>query len=94
MKKDLKSKSQIDRLSGQIDTYKEGYSEGVIIVLIGNSDEYAETDLRQRLKKKLNEGLGIQMFRIKLINKSEYNLKRKKKQSNTFSGFGDLNLRF
>jgi hypothetical protein len=53
LKKDLNSKSQINRLQGQIDDYKEDYQEGVIVVLVGKVDKYVENDLRHKLTKKL-----------------------------------------
>ncbi len=73
LKKDLKSKSQINRLQGQIEDYEEDYKEGVIVVLVGKVDKYVETDLKQKMNKKMNKSLnfGIQQFRIKLINKSD-----------------------
>jgi len=73
LKKDLKSKSQINRLQGQIDDYEDDYQEGVIVVLVGNTNKYVENDLRNKLQKKLNKfgDLGLNQFRIKLINKSD-----------------------
>lgn len=73
LKKDLKSKSQINRLQGQVEDYEDDYKEGVIVVLVGKVDKYVESDLRHKLTKKLNKsaGFGLQQFKIKLINKSD-----------------------
>ncbi len=87
LKKDLKSKSQINRLQGQIDDYEEDYQEGIIVVLVGNTDKYVENNLRYKLTKKLNNSRGISLnqFRIKLINKTENNLSSPKpKPQNPF----------
>jgi len=78
LKKDLKSKSQINRLQGQIDDYEDDYKEGIIIVLVGNVNKYVENELRHKLQKKLNKSnvFGLQQFRIKLINKSDNNIRK------------------
>ncbi len=72
LKKNLRSKSQINRLQGQIDDYKEEYIEGVIVVLVGNIDSTIESELRYKLSKKINYGFYFNSapFRIKLINKT------------------------
>ncbi len=87
LKKDLKTKSQINRLQGQIDDYEEDYQEGVIVVLVGNTDQYIENDLRNKLQKKINKsgGLGLNQFRLKLINKSDNKIVSvKPKSQNSF----------
>lgn len=80
LKKDLKSKSQINRLQGQIEDYEEYYGEGVIVVLVGNVDKYVENDLRHKLKKKSDKSAVFELrkFRIKLINKSDSKIKKQK----------------
>lgn len=89
LKKDLKSKSQINRLQGQIDDYEEEYEEGVIVVLVGNVNKYVEEELRYRLQKKLDKSniFGLQQFRIKLINKSDNKIKESKQKSQNIFGF-------
>ncbi len=47
LKKDLKTKSQIDRLIGQVREHKRDYQE-VIIVLVGKTNKDALDQLRQR----------------------------------------------
>ncbi len=97
LKKDLKSKSQINRLQGQIEDYEDDYKEGVIVVLVGKMDKYVENDLKHKLIKKLNNsgGLGLQQFRIKLINKSDSKIESSsEKSSNPFGldlGIGNFN---
>lgn len=96
LKKDLKSKSQINRLQGQIEDYEDDYKEGVIVVLVGKVDKYVENDLRHKLIKKLNKSIsfGLQQFRIKLINKSDSKIQSSsQKFSNSFDfdlGIGNL----
>ncbi|NMB66707.1 hypothetical protein GYA25_01450 [Candidatus Woesearchaeota archaeon] len=86
LKKDLKSKTQINRLQGQIEDYEDDYSEGVIVVLVGNTDVYVENDLRHKLTKKLNKSgmMGLNQFRIKLINKCDNKISQKPKPQNPF----------
>lgn len=86
LKKDLKSKTQINRLQGQIEDYEDDYSEGVIVVLVGNTDVYVENDLRHKLTKKLDKYgiMGLNQFRIKLINKCDNLIKQKNSQQNPF----------
>lgn len=72
LKRNLKSKSQINRLQGQIEDYENDYKEGVIVVLVGKTGKYVVNNVRDKLQKKLDKsmGFGMQQFRIKLINKS------------------------
>jgi hypothetical protein len=97
LKKDLKTKSQINRLQGQIEDYEDDYNEGVIVVLVGKIDKFVENDLLHKLNKRLNNsmGFGVQQFRIKLVNKSTTkNKESPKRNNNPFGidlGFGGFN---
>jgi hypothetical protein len=97
LKKDLKTKSQINRLQGQIEDYEDDYEEGVIVVLVGKNNEQVENELLHKLNKRLNNsmGFGVQQFRIKLINKSTTkNKEAPKRNNNPFGidlGFGGFN---
>jgi len=73
-------------LQGQIDDYHNDYTEGVIVVLVGNMDKYIENILRARLQEKLDNwgGISLQPFRIKLINKTQSKLAERKKNQNLF----------
>ncbi|MFQ6020514.1 MAG: hypothetical protein ACE5J4_00635 [Candidatus Aenigmatarchaeota archaeon] len=88
LKKDLKSKSQINRLQGQIDDYEDDYEEGVIVVLVGNVNKYVENELKHKLQKKLDKspGFGLQQFRIKLINKSNNKIRKLRDKSQNIFG--------
>jgi len=70
LKKDLKSKSQMNRLQGQMDDYEDDYEEGVIVVLVGDVSKGVVSELRYKLQRKLDSGGMAEQFRIKLINKS------------------------
>jgi len=94
LKKDLKTKSQINRLQGQIEDYEDDYNEGVIVVLVGKIDKYVENDLLHKLNKRLNNSMNfrVQQFKIKLVNKStNKNKEAPKRNNNPFGidlGFG------
>lgn len=94
LKRELKSKSQMNRLQGQIDDYLDDYDEGVIIVLVGNVNKYVENELRHKLTKKWDKinNLGINQFRMKLINKSHTNenVSPKKQDSGFNLNTGDV----
>jgi len=86
LKRDLKSKSQIDRLMGQLERYEDEYTEGIIIVLVGDVDKYAENQLRHQIARKLNKErpLGFvfpQRPPIKVINRSNEKIQSEKIQS-------------
>lgn len=102
LKKDLKSKSQINRLQGQIDDYAEDYQEGVIVVLVGNTDEYIENELRYKLRKKLDTyrnpfdlglNLGANQFKIGLINKTKRKVPQKQNPNHNPRNPFDINIR-
>lgn len=51
LKLDLKTKSQADRLFGQVDGFLDDYVEGVIIVLCGKTDMQQVDYLKNKLSK-------------------------------------------
>ncbi len=67
-------KAEIDRLYGQIAGHKKEYSQGIILVLVGDVDDYSEAEIRDKLKE-LNSSfnvnsLGLNRFYLGLVNKS------------------------
>ena len=40
LKRNLKNKSEMNRLQGQVDDYEDEYEEGIIIVLVGEIDKF------------------------------------------------------
>lgn len=102
LKKDVKSKSQVDRLVGQIHGFKKDYHD-LIIVLVGKIDKEGLEDLKDRisdLTRNTSYGLN-QEPRIKIINKGsktndvakkDNNKKNKSSTSSEIRPFGiDLN---
>ncbi len=49
LKKDLKSKAQIDRLTGQIRRYMKDY-DVILVVLVGNTNSDAREDLEEAIQ--------------------------------------------
>lgn len=71
LKKDLNSKSQIDRLAGQVMDYKEDY-EDIIIVLVGDTNKDAYELLKDKIAQLSKSSGGIVLYqepKIKVINK-------------------------
>jgi hypothetical protein len=68
-------KAEIDRLYGQIAGHKKEYSQGIIIVLVGEVNDYSEAEIRDKLKELHNSfngnGLGLNQFDLGLVNKSD-----------------------
>ena len=98
LKKDLKVKSKIDRLMGQIDHYVKDYKEGVIVVLVGSTEKSIEIEVKTRLKEKL-EGInvGFSEFRYAVVTKRSRGgtTKRVRSKANKFnSPFSNMNFRF
>lgn len=86
LKKDLKSKSQIDRLMGQILEYKKDYRD-IIIVLVGNSKENSIEELKAKVSDLNRQNMGIMsQTMIKIINKGTGS-KMAKKTSSPFSNY-------
>ncbi|MEM4365068.1 MAG: hypothetical protein QXJ44_04065 [Candidatus Nitrosocaldus sp.] len=71
IKKDLKNKSQVDRLIGQIIGYKKEYQD-LIIVLVGNTNDDMVESLRNTIVDLYPNTLSINLRsqRVKIINKS------------------------
>lgn len=83
LKKDLKSKSQVDRLVGQIHGYKKDYQD-LIIVLVGKTNKEALEGLKDRisdLTRNTSSGF-IQESRIKIIDKGSQTKNTAKKEIN------------
>lgn len=89
-------KSEIDRLHGQVGGYRKEYSEGVIIVLVGDVDKFSEAEVRKKLEdihELINRAnFGLQQFRIKLINKSDNKVEKSGGRSHNPFGLDFDNL--
>jgi hypothetical protein len=73
LKKDLNKLAEVDRLDGQLGRYRGSYSEGIIVVLVGNTNKDTYEDLVNRVGKML-ESPGISFGlttepRIKIVDK-------------------------
>lgn len=79
LKKDLKSKSQIDRLVGQVNRYQKEYNS-VIIVLVGKTNPDSLDELKGQLK-----GIGSSLLPqpIKIIDKGNEKIKSNKKETHS-----------
>lgn len=80
LKRNLKTKSQIDRLFGQIDDYIKDYRD-VLVVLVGKTDPDALDQLRDKIRSIQPSGFGMQnQTSVKIIDKGnakkESNLRR------------------
>jgi hypothetical protein len=69
MKKDLKGKSDVDRLTGQLIGYKSEYSD-LIVVLVGKTDEEAFEYLKLQISAIKDNSYTAQQ-RIKIIRKDK-----------------------
>ena len=69
MKKDLKGKSDVDRLTGQLVGYKSEYSD-LIVVLVGKTDEEALEYLKLQISTIKDNSYTAQQ-RIKIIRKDK-----------------------
>jgi len=69
MKKDLKGKSDVDRLIGQLVGYKSEYSD-LIVVLVGKTDEEAFEYLKLQISA-IKDNSYMAQQRIKLIRKDK-----------------------
>jgi len=82
------SKKEIDRLHGQIGGYRKEYSEGIIVVLVGEVDKFSEAEVRKKLEDLYDlinrANFGLQQFRIKLINKSDSKIRKSGEKSQIF----------
>jgi len=70
LKKDLKTKAEVDRLMGQLNEYRREYPLGLIVVLVGNTDEDRYDDVKTRVSRMVSEHSSIfGGLRIKVVNK-------------------------
>lgn len=79
LKKDLNrnKQSKIDRLRGQILRHINEYKEGVIVVLVGEVDKYAEAEIKDIIRSTTHADFGlIGSKRIVVINKSKDSLRK------------------
>lgn len=88
-KKGKIKQTEIDRLHGQVGRHKREYSEGVIVVLVGDINNYSEAEVRETLQRLSDliggADFGLQQFRLKLINKSDNKIEPvKQKPQNPF----------
>ncbi|MFH1101652.1 MAG: hypothetical protein V1726_06430 [Methanobacteriota archaeon] len=87
MKKDLKGKSEVDRLTGQIVSYKKQYGD-LIIVLIGKTDGDALENLKEQISSIFRDtSFGMNREpRIKIITKGTKSENTKDKKSGKKQG--------
>ncbi len=85
LKKDLKRKSDVDRLFGQMDHYIKEYKEGIIVVLVGDVNDMLVPEIKRRLKEKVESLTGFYRLGWDVINKSKgSNRKRVREESPLF----------
>ncbi|NJD78582.1 MAG: hypothetical protein FIB08_16060 [Candidatus Methanoperedens sp.] len=89
LKKDLKSKSQVDRLVGQIHGYKKDYQD-LIIVLVGKTDKEALEGLKDRISDLTRStGYGLnQEPKIKIVDKGSKDIGKNSSPKKPQSPFG------
>lgn len=83
LKKDLRKKSEIDRLIGQITRYKKDYDH-IIVVLVGNTDLNSKDDLAEIIDGLGDNPLFLNQQQIEIIDKSGQD---NKEDENQFGGF-------
>ena len=79
LKKDLDSKSKVDRLLGQIDRYVGEYTSAIFIVLVGHTTPSTLSDLQERIELK-RRVYGPQIY---IIRKATFNVSQPKKARKT-----------
>ena len=85
LKRNLKGKTEMNRLSGQIIDYEEDYS-CIIVVLCGEMTEETVDELEYRVRQRyggVGFGLGTQGPRVEIVRKDEAWIKRKKKKTSS-----------
>ena len=88
MKKDLNSKSKVDRLIGQVNNYKRSYKD-VIVVLVGKTNPEALTYLKEQLEDIRNSvNIPLNDKHIIIIDKGGSISANKSSQSSSM--FGNL----
>jgi hypothetical protein len=82
LKRNLKGKSRIDELIGDLDLYEREY-DCIIVVLCGEVTEETVDELKFRFRQRyggVGFGLGPQGPRVEVIRKDEASIKRRKKK--------------
>lgn len=96
LKKDLKSKSQIDRLIGQITEY-ETYYRSLIILLVGNTDKNSLDEFKYRVKSHLNRNVGLMPYDqgpiIRIVDKGS-EIERKEEPPKSPFDFNPFKIKF
>ena len=85
LKRNLKGKTEMNRLSGQIIDYEEDYS-CIIVVLCGEVSEETVEELEYQFRQRyggVGFGLGTQGPRVTVVRKDEDSIKRKKKKTSS-----------
>ena len=90
LKRNLKGKSRIDGLVGDLDPYEREYN-CIIVVLCGEMDEGTVDELKYRFRQRyrgVGFGLGPQRPRVELVRKDKASMKGKKKEKESGNIFG------
>ena len=85
LKRNLKGKTEMNRLSGQIIDYEGDYS-CIIVVLCGEVSEETAEELEYQFEERyggVGFGLGPQKSRVEIVRKDEAWIKRKKKKTSS-----------
>jgi len=85
LKRNLKGKTEMNRLSGQIIDYEGDYS-CIIVVLCGEVSEETAEELEYQFEERyggVGFGLGPQKPRVEIVRKDEAWIKRKKKKTSS-----------
>jgi len=85
LKRNLKGKTEMNRLSGQIIDYEGDYS-CIIVVLCGEVSEETVDELEYQFEQRyggVGFGLGPQKPRVEIVRKDEVWIKRKKKKTSS-----------
>jgi hypothetical protein len=85
------SKAKIDRLHGQVAGYTKEYREGIIIVLVGDVNDYSKFDVDEKLediRDRINRDNFWENYPLKVINKSAGKIDESEEEQ----GFCDFGL--
>jgi hypothetical protein len=85
LKRNLKGKTEMNRLSGQIIDYEGDYS-CIIVVLCGEVSEETVEELEYQFKQRyggVGFGLGTQGPRVTVVRKDEASIERRKKKTSS-----------
>ena len=98
LKVDLKGKTEMDRLMGQLNHYEDEYN-CIIVVLCGEVREDTADELKYKLKKRYGAtsmpafGFGPQKPRVEIVRVKEKSQPRKKKEATEKTG-SPLDIQF